>query len=143
ARLTSSINSRLRSAPQAAILSISSDQPSHTRRQKPKRSCGAPSGFRQPTTSGTKRRVWATLRGWLSGSDLSLGVDHGRRKWRQQMTTAHVNELGIVFRGFNPLDQPAAWWESLLDELKAHHVPGLHPHGKRMSVDVGASGGVR
>ena len=59
------------------------------------------------------------------------------------MTTAHVNELRIVFRGFNPLDQPAAWWESLLDELKAHHVPGLLPHGKRMSVDVGASGGGR
>lgn len=59
------------------------------------------------------------------------------------MITAHVNELGIVFRGHNPIDQPIAWWESLLDELKAHHVPSLHPTGKRMSVDVSAGGKVR
>jgi len=61
----------------------------------------------------------------------------------RKMMTAHVNELGIVFRGHNPTDQPTAWWESLLDELRAHHVPSLHPTGKRMSVDVGASGGIR
>jgi hypothetical protein len=59
------------------------------------------------------------------------------------MITAHVNELGIVFRGHNPIDQPTVWWESLLDELKAHHVPSLHPTGKRMSVDVSAEGVVR
>jgi hypothetical protein len=59
------------------------------------------------------------------------------------MITAHVNELGIVFRGFNPLDQPADWWESLLDELKAHHIPSFHQYGKRMVVDMGASGGAR
>jgi hypothetical protein len=57
--------------------------------------------------------------------------------------TAHVNELGVVFRGHTPQDQPPAWWESLLDELKAHHVPSLHPTGKRMSVDVSAEGVVR
>ncbi len=59
------------------------------------------------------------------------------------MMTAHVNELGIVFRGFYPLDQPADWWESLLDELKAHHIPSFHQSGKRMVVDVEASGGIR
>jgi hypothetical protein len=59
------------------------------------------------------------------------------------MITAHVNELGIVFRGHNPIDQPAAWWESLLDELKAHHIAGLHPRGKRMSVDVNSAGTIR
>jgi hypothetical protein len=57
--------------------------------------------------------------------------------------TAHVNELGIVFRGHTPQDQPPAWWESLLDELKAHRVPALHATGKRMSVDVSATGVVR
>ena len=59
------------------------------------------------------------------------------------MATAHVNELGIVLRGLNPIDQPAGWWESLLDELKAHHIPSLHQRGKRMSVDASACGGVR
>lgn len=49
------------------------------------------------------------------------------------MATAHVNEIGIVFRGFNPLNQTPAWWDSLLDELKAHHVPGLQPTGKRLT----------
>jgi len=31
-------------------------------------------------------------------------------------------------------------WESLLDELKAVHMPGLTPTGKRMMVAVGPSG---
>jgi hypothetical protein len=59
------------------------------------------------------------------------------------MATAHVNELGIVFRGFGPLKQTPAWWDSLLDELKTHHVPGLQPTGKRLTIDVAAGGGHR
>jgi len=57
------------------------------------------------------------------------------------MPTAHVNEMGIVFRKFNSFEQPTPWWNALLDELKAHHVPGLQQTGKRMSVDAGAPGG--
>jgi hypothetical protein len=56
------------------------------------------------------------------------------------MLTAHVNEIGIVLRGFHPQQTPE-WWESLLDELKAHHIPGLNPTGKRMTLDAGGPGG--
>jgi hypothetical protein len=31
----------------------------------------------------------------------------------------------------------------LLDELKAHNVPGLYQEGKRMSVDVSGAGEMR
>ena len=33
-------------------------------------------------------------------------------------------------------------WESMLDELKAEHVPALTPTGKRMSVVVSPNGRV-
>jgi hypothetical protein len=59
------------------------------------------------------------------------------------MTTAHVNEIGIVFRRFDALQQTPAWWDSLLNDLKAHHVPGLQMTGKRLTVDVSAGGGQR
>jgi hypothetical protein len=57
------------------------------------------------------------------------------------MPTAHVNEMGIIFRKFNSFEQPTAWWDALLDELKVHHVPSLQQAGKRMTVDAGGSGG--
>lgn len=57
------------------------------------------------------------------------------------MATAHVNEMGIVFRKFNPIEHNPAWWDSLLNELKAEHVPGLQQTGKRMTVDPLAPGG--
>jgi len=60
------------------------------------------------------------------------------------MATAHVNELGIILRGFNSLDQPTAWWESLLDDLKSRHIPSFYRRGKRMFVDAsGVNGAVR
>ena len=61
---------------------------------------------------------------------------------RRMVTVSCERTWGCV-SGFNPLDQPADWWESLLDELKAHHIPSFHQHRKRMVVNVGASGGVR
>jgi hypothetical protein len=31
---------------------------------------------------------------------------------------------------------PLIDWEPILDELKAEHIPGLYPHGKRMGVNI-------
>lgn len=36
---------------------------------------------------------------------------------------------------------PNELWKPLLDDLKAEHVPGLTPTGKRMSVVVSPTGG--
>ena len=64
------IQCQLKSARLVATFSVLSDQPSHARRLKSQRSCIAPSGFKPPTTRGTKHRVWATLRNWPNGLDL-------------------------------------------------------------------------
>jgi hypothetical protein len=37
---------------------------------------------------------------------------------------------------------PNEKWESLLNELKAEHVPGSTPIGKRMAAAVNADGGM-
>ena len=60
------------------------------------------------------------------------------------MMTAHVNEMGIVLRFDSPLENlTPEGWESLLDELKSHYIPSFYPYGKRMSVDVSATGQMR
>jgi hypothetical protein len=60
------------------------------------------------------------------------------------MITAHVNEMGIVLRPDAPSDNLSrAEWESLLDELKSHYIPSFYGYGKRMHVDVSASGQIR
>jgi len=55
--------------------------------------------------------------------------------------TGHVNEQGIVFRGHNPVIYTGLWWNSLLDELKSQHLPGLYPAGARMMTDNSGLGG--
>jgi len=58
--------------------------------------------------------------------------------------TAHVNEMGIVLRFDSPLENLSPdGWESLLDELKSHYIPSFYGYGKRMSVDVSATGQMR
>jgi len=51
------------------------------------------------------------------------------------MATAHISEMGIVFRRLNPLQQTPAWWDSVLNDLKAHHVPSLQKAGERLTTD--------
>jgi hypothetical protein len=61
-----------------------------------------------------------------------------------KMMTAHVNEMGIVLRFDSPLENLSPdGWESLLDELKSHYIPSFYGYGKRMSVDVSATGQMR
>jgi hypothetical protein len=60
------------------------------------------------------------------------------------MITAHVNEMGIVLRLDAPSDNLSRdGWESLLDELKSHHIPSFYGYGKRMHVDVSETGQIR
>jgi hypothetical protein len=60
------------------------------------------------------------------------------------MITAHVNEMGIVLRLDAPSDNLSHdGWESLLDELKSHYIPSFYGYGKRMHVDVSATGQIR
>jgi len=51
---------------------------------------------------------------------------------------AIVRPSRIDIEGANAVE--AEVWQPMLDELKAEHVPGLTPTGKRMMVAVGPSG---
>lgn len=58
--------------------------------------------------------------------------------------TAHVNEMGIVFRFESPIENlPHDQWEALLDELKSHYIPSFYGYGKRSTADVSAEGQMR
>lgn len=58
--------------------------------------------------------------------------------------TAHINEMGIVFRFESPIENLSHdQWEALLDELKSHHIPSFYGTGKRSAVDVSAEGQTR
>jgi hypothetical protein len=51
---------------------------------------------------------------------------------------AIVRPSRIDIEGANAVE--AEVWQPMLDELKAEHVPGLTPTGKRMMVAAGPSG---
>lgn len=51
--------------------------------------------------------------------------------------TAHVNEQGIVLRGYHPTSLlPRGFWNELLDELRSEHIPGRYPDGERMYIEA-------
>jgi hypothetical protein len=52
--------------------------------------------------------------------------------------TVWPGRIDIVGAGGFPEDS----WKPMLDELKAEHVPGQTPTGKRLTVVVNPSGGV-
>jgi hypothetical protein len=49
---------------------------------------------------------------------------------------AHVNKEQVVLRFHSRDNLPREEWELLLDELKAHHIAGLHFKGKRSYADL-------
>ncbi len=51
---------------------------------------------------------------------------------------AIVRPTRIDIEGANAVETES--WQPMLDELKAEHVPGLTPNGKRMTVAVAPGG---
>jgi hypothetical protein len=49
------------------------------------------------------------------------------------MPKAVVSEERILISEYG--QQSTAWWNALLDKLKAHHIPGRYQHSKRMWAD--------
>jgi hypothetical protein len=57
------------------------------------------------------------------------------------MITAYLSEQGIDLR-FDTFTENLSkqQWESLLDELKSHHIPGLYQQGARSHASLWPSG---
>lgn len=52
--------------------------------------------------------------------------------------------MGIVMTFDSPIDNLSSQaWDTLLDELKSHHIPSFYQYGKRLHVDVSAEGKLR
>lgn len=102
------------------------------------------------TNPGLTAQEYAKHLGYSMRTLMSVLQRHGVRLQRGRpikmlhAMTAHVNEIGIVFRLVSLADNPSSEeWERLLDELKSHHIPSFYKYGRRMSVDADHNGRTR
>jgi hypothetical protein len=86
-----------------------------------------------------KRNWYATI-SWLGFAKLDSKAFRGRLIGDENEMHAIVRTARIDIEGASGVAKDS--WEPLLDELKAIHMPGLTPTGKRLMVAVNPSGRV-